>query len=564
MKKHFLLATAGLLMAFSFMSCSKMKPLVQEYFKVQPAVLEAKGGVVEASITGTFPEKYFKKKATMTITPVLKYNGTEERLDAITFQGEGVKGNDKEVSNAKGGTFTHKVSFEFKPGMEKSELYLQFEVKEGDKSTSLPEVKVADGIQCTYMLAKAENMEPAFAADGFQHSITNQQEADINFLINQADIRSSELKAEDIVELTNKLKEISASERTNVTGVEISGYASPEGGLDLNTNLAEKREKVAVSYINNQMSKLKTQAQVDSKYTAEDWDGFQQLVSNSSIQDKELILSVLAQFSDPEQRETEIRKLSAAFKVLADEILPQLRRSKMKVSYELTGKTDDQLTEMAVNAADSLSVEELLYAATLVKDLNTKEKIYLKAAQLYPSDWRTINNLGAVKYLKGEMDNAEKLFSKAIDMKSSAKETNFNWGLIQLGKGDIKVAGNFLGKCSGLGAKLDAALGVIYLHKGDYFAANKALAEDKSNNAVIAKLAKNDVAGATTKAKEVKAANELTSYLKAIIAARSGDKESVFSNLKDAVKDPALKQRAAVDIEFAKYNTEAAFAEIIK
>ncbi|MDR3706210.1 MAG: hypothetical protein P4L28_09920 [Paludibacteraceae bacterium] len=564
MKKHFLLAIAALLMAFSFMSCKKMGPLATDYFKVDPPVLEAKAGKVEATITGTFPEKYFKKKATVTITPVLKYNGTEEKLQTVAFQGENAKGNNKKVKYQSGGTYTHRVSFDFKPGMEKSELYLQFEVQEGSKSKSLPEVKIADGINCTYMLAKAENLDPAFASDQFQRSITNQQEADIKFLINKADIRSTELKKDELLALTNKLKEATSNQGSTIKDVEISGYASPEGSLNTNTSLAEKREKTAVEYINKQMSKFKAKAQVDSKYTAEDWDGFQKLVSQSSIQDKELILSVLSQFSDPDQRETEIRKLSAAFKVLATDVLPQLRRSKLKVSYEISGKTDEQLLAAAKSNPSSLSVEELLFTATLTTDVNTKADIYAKAAELFPNDWRTINNLGAAKYLQGNTAEAEKLFSKAFDMNSSAKETNFNWGVVQLKKGDVKLAEQFLGKCAGMGAKLDGALGIIYLYKGDYAAANKALAEDKTNNAVIAKLVVKDVASATTILKQVKNPNALTSYLKAIVAARTADKEGVFSNLKDAAKDPELKKRAGVDIEFAKYNTDPAFSGIVK
>lgn len=564
MKKHLLLATAALLMAFSFMSCKNMGPLATEYFKVDPPVLEAKAGKVDATITGTFPEKYFKKKATVVVTPVLKYNGTEERLPTATFQGEKVKGNNKKMPYKAGGTYTHRVSFDFKPGMEKSELYLQFEVKEGSKSTALPEVKIADGIQCTYMLAKGQQLEPAFATDQFQRSIASQQEADINFLVNQANIRPTELKAEDIAALTSKIQEVAANQGSSVKGIEISGYASPEGSVEVNTSLAEKREKVAVDYINKQMKDLQAQVEVDSKYTAEDWEGFQQLVQSSSIQDKELILSVLSQFTDPDQREVEIRKIAAAYKVLADEILPQLRRSKMKVSFEITGKTDEQLIAAAQTTPDSMSVEELLFTATLVSDLNTKAAIYQKASELYASDWRTVNNLGAVKLLQGKVDEAEQLFSKAIDLNSSVKETNYNWGIVKMMKGELKIAESFLGKAAGIGAKLDAALGVIYLHKGDYGAANKALAEDKSNNAVIAKLVVKDIAGAQAKLKEVKAPNELTSYLKAIVAARSGDKEGVLSNLATAVKDAELKARAANDIEFAKYVADPAFAAIAK
>jgi len=564
MKKHFLLATTALVMAFSFMSCKNMGPLATEYFKVDPPILEAKAGKVEAAINGTFPEKYFKKNATVVVTPVLKYNGTEERLQSGTYQGEKVKGNNTKIKYKAGGTYTLRISTDFKPGMEKSELYLQFEVKEGKKSTALPEVKVADGINCTYMLAKADQLEPAFAADQFQRTISSQQEAAINFLLAKTDVRSTELKKEEIVALSEKLKEVSAKEGSSVKSVEISGYASPEGPMSLNTDLAEKREKVAVDFINQQMKDLKTQAQVDSKYTAEDWEGFQQLVQASSIQDKELILSVLSQFTDPDQRNTEIRKLSAAFKILATDILPQLRRSKMKVTFDITGKTDQQLIDESKAKPDSMSVEELLFTATLVQDLKAKADIYTNAARIYPSDWRTINNLGAIKYIQGNYDEAEQLFSKAIDLNSSAKETNYNWGIIKMKKGELKIAEPFLGKSAGIGAKLDAALGVIYLWKGDYGAANKALSADLSNNAVIAKLVNKDLVGAQTVLKDVKAPNELTSYLKAIVAARSGDKEGVLSNLQVAVKNPELKARASKDIEFIKFSSDPAFAAIAK
>lgn len=567
MKKHLVLAIAAAAMTFGFMSCGKkMAALSKEYFKVDPPVLEAKGGMVDATITGTFPEKYFKKKATIVLTPILKYNGTEEKLASATFQGEGVQGNDKKISYKGGGTYTHRISFEFKPGMEKSELYLQFEVKKSPtaKAVTLPETKVADGINCTYTLAKGENMEPAFADSEFERNISSQQEADINFLVNKADVRSSELKSSDIITLTKKLNEVSKKEGSSVKGVSVSGFASPEGAVSFNSNLAQKREKAANDYINKQMKQIKANIQVDSKYTAEDWDGFQKLVSQSSIQDKQLILSVLSQFSDPDQREVEIRKLSAAFKALERDILPRLRRSKMIVSYEMVGKSDQQLVDQAKNKPETMTVEELLYAGTLVPNPSEKVTIYEKAMKQFPNDWRTVNNLGAAKYLQGNMDEAEQLFSKAIDMNSSAKETNYNWGIIKLAKGDVKIAESFLGKAAGLGDKLDAALGVIYLYKGDYGAANKALSGDKSNNEAIAKLVVKDNASAANVLKEVENPNELTSYLKAIVAARNANKGEVISNLKDAVKNADLKKRAAVDIEFAKYVGDAEFDALTK
>ncbi len=565
MRKLSFLTVLALLTAISFTSCKKMGPLSAEYFKVDPAVLEAKGGKVEATITGTFPEEYVKKKAVITVVPVLKYNGTEEKLQTKVFQGEKVKGNDEQISYKMGGTYTHKVSFDFKPGMEKSELYLQFEVKVGKKVVTIPEVKIADGINTTYMLAKADKLEPIFSSDAFQRSILEKQEAEINFLVGQANIRSTELKREDLVALGDKLKEISKEKETkSISGLEIAGYASPEGSLEFNTTLAEKREKVAADYVNKEMKKLKESAQIDSKYTPEDWEGFQQLVANSSIQDKDLILSVLSNYSDPNQREVEIRKLSAAFKALETDILPKLRRSKLKLTYEITGKTDEQLIAAATTNPSSLTVEELLFSATLISDLGQKAAIYTSGTELFANDYRVFNNLGATKYLQGDLAGAEQAFSKAASLSSSAKEVSYNSAIVNIRKGDMKSAESLLGKSAGLGAKVDAALGVVYLYKGDYGAANNAMSIEKSNNAAIAKLVTKNTSAATTILNEISTPDATTAYLKAIIAARLGDKNNVYANLREAVKNNDLKKRAATDIEFAKYSTEEAFDQLIK
>ncbi|MCR4619886.1 MAG: hypothetical protein K5633_04270 [Paludibacteraceae bacterium] len=563
MKKHLLVALTVLASALALVGCKKMGPLSQEYFKCTPAVLEAKGGVVNATITGTFPQKYLKKKATVVVTPVLKYNGTQEKLTPVTFQGEAVQGNNKKISYKAGGTYTHRVQFDFKPGMEKAELFLSLQVQTSGGNYDLPEVKIADGINCTYMLAKGDNLQPAFAEDGFQHSSTSTEEADIKFLVNQANIRGSELSKDEIKALAQKMKEVSAQDGSSIQAVEVSGFASPEGPQNFNSNLAERREQAANKYINDQMKKIQQNVTVDSKYTAEDWEGFQQLVSGSDIQDKELILNVLSQFSDPDQRETEIRKLSAAYTALATDILPQLRRSKMRVTLTVAGKTDDQI-RAAIQSGDSLTIEEMLYAATLTSNAKEKEEIYDKAVQRFPDDWRALNNRGAARFLQGDYAAAEKDFSAVMDMNSSAKEANYNWGIIKLHNGEVKIAEQFLGKAAGIGEQLDAALGVIYLHKGDYGAANKALQGDKSNNAAIAKLVNRDNAAAEQILKEVENPDNLTSYLNAIVAARKGNKVDCFNALRKAVADPELKARVLNDIEFAKFRDDAEFQSVAK
>lgn len=565
MKKNLLFIIASCLLAITFTSCKDMGALSPDYFTVEPAVLEAKAGKVEAIITGKFPEKYFKKKATITVVPVIKYDGKEERLSGITFQGEKVKDNNKSISYKLGGTYTHKISFDFKPGMEKSELVLEFTAKQGKKTYQIPSVKIADGINTTYSLVSGKGLATAYGVDKFQRIISEMQEADIKFLISQTNIRKSELTAEDIVSLMNKLSEASKSTNKEIKGIEVSAYASPDGSTEINTTLAEKREKVAVDYLNKELKKLKAESVIDSKFTPEDWDGFQELMKNSSIQDKNIILNVLSMYTDPEEREKEIKKISSAFKIIADEILPQLRRSKMKLNIDVIGKSNEQILDLAAKNPSALSVEEIIYAGTLVDDLNAKAEIYKQAVAIYPNDWRTSNNLGAVKFTQGNYAEATTLFTTAYGLNPKGQETNYNMGIASLVNGDKEKAQQYFGNAAGIGEKLDVALGSIYILKGEYPTANKSFGTTTSNNAALAKILVKDYASATNILNSIKAPNGTTSYLKAIVAARTSDKEGVLSNMKTAVsKDASLAKKAAKDVEFAKYMTEPAFTAIIQ
>ena len=388
-KKLYLPLVALLVLALS--SCGKMGELSADYFTTNPEVLEAVGGKVPVTITGKFPEKYFKKNAIVEVTPVLRWNGGEAKGQSATFQGEKVEGNDQTISYKAGGTYTMKASFDYVPEMAKSELYLDFKIKRGKKEYTIPSVKIADGVIATSELPTVGSANAAYAADAFQRIIKQAQQANIMFLIQQANLRASELKSDSLKAFNKKVVEVAGDTKNyKLNNIEISAYASPDGGVELNTGLAEKRQDNTETYLNKELKKGKIE-------THQDWEGFQELVSKSNIQDKDLILRVLSMYQDPEQRETEIKNISSVYKTLADEILPQLRRARLTANYDIIGRSDEEINEAFDTDAKVLSVEELLYAATLTNDNARKEAIYKKTVELYPSDCRAYNNLGQLK-----------------------------------------------------------------------------------------------------------------------------------------------------------------------
>lgn len=558
----------SMVLALVFSSCSKdLTALDPSLFKCNPNPLEVKGGKVDATITGTFPVKYFNKKATVTVTPVLKFNGKEVKSTSATFQGEKVVGNDQTISYKAGGTYTIKASFNYVPEMANSELFLEFSVSTKKKTYAIPSVKVADGVIATSQLVSTSAKEnaPVIIADKFQRIIQEKQEADILFLIQKSDLRKSETKSADIAELTKKIKEAKESQNKQVSGLEISGYASPDGGMDLNTNLAEKRQKNTVDFYNKELKKIKTSVTIDSKFTAEDWAGFQTLMENSNIQDKQVILRVLTMYTDPEQREREIKNLSVAFKSIATEILPQLRRSKMKLTVDVTGKSDVELTQLAKEDASKLSVDELLFAATLTNNLSEKAAIYQKVTELYPSDVRGFNNLGAVQFQQGDVANASRNLAKALEIDPTSVDANYNAGLAAMASGDLSKAEVLFGKAAGTSANVGPALGAIYTTKGDYAKAKTYFAQAPSNNAALLQILNADYSAATKTLATVAQPDAMTAYLGAIVGARTNDREVVYSNLKSAVKqDSSLALKAAKDLEFSKFVTDATFISIVK
>ena len=548
----------GTLLCLAVSSCSKsLGELSADNFTVTPTPLEAIANQVPATITGTFPEKYMKKKAIVTVTPVLKYDVGEAKGTSATFQGESVESNNKTISYKAGGTYTMKALFDYVPDMIESDLYVQFNARVGSKTVTIPEVKIGYGVVSTsdLLYQTLASVTPSSSADAYQRIIAEKQEANIKFLIQQAQVRNSELDTENMHAFVAMLKEINDEKETRaLKNIEVSAYASPDGSLDLNTRLAEQRGDNSEQYLQKQLKKNGMTADVDTKYTAEDWDGFKELVAASNIQDKELILRVLSMYNDPEVREQEIKNISEVYEELADEVLPELRRARLTINYEIIGRSDEQITAQYAEDASQLSVEELLYGANL-ETVSDKEAWYKTTAQLYPDDYRAYNNLGVLAYESGDLTSAADYWEKAKTLNASAAEVNANLALVSLNESNISDTETYLGKASGAESynEVNAALNIA---KGNYAQASASASGVNSNTAALAQILNKDYSSAKSTLESVEDKDGYTYYLMAVVAARTGDSSGVSSGLKNAVDaDWSLKERAEKDLEFASYES---------
>ncbi|MCR5533218.1 MAG: tetratricopeptide repeat protein [Paludibacteraceae bacterium] len=544
-------------------SCSKSLPKPDD-LTVNPSPLEVRGGKVSADITGTFPQKKFAKKGVLTVTPVLKFDGQEVVGEPTTYVGEKAAENGKTVNYAKGGTYSQSCSFKYVPAMAKSELYLRFEGKIGKKEIEIPDMKIADGVVATSELADARDNKTATTPDKFQRVIQECTEADIKFLIQQANVRSSETGTDEMKALQNAIKETKDNEKKEINKIEVAGYASPDGGVSLNENLAKNRQKAAADFLKKDLKKNKVNSAISSNITAEDWEGFQKAMENSNMKDKDLVLRVLSMYSDPEEREAQIKNLSSVYGTIADEILPALRRSRLILTTDLIGKSDEEIKKLAKEDPSQLSVEELLYAATLTNDKAEKKAIYQKAADQF-NDYRAWNGLGQVYFEEGNIAEARRCYSKALEIQPNDPDVNYNAGIAAMADGDLDKAEEYFGKAAGTKGNLNAALGTLYTKKGDYAKAKEAYGESATNNAAVQQILSEDYAGASKTLDAVKEPNATTAYLKAIVGARTNDKAAVIENLKSAIaQDANMKARAASDIEFSKFAEDAEFQAIVK
>lgn len=556
MKKTMILSAVAVAM---LTSCGGgLKSLSADNFKVVPNPLETEGGQVQATINGMFPEQYMNRKAVVTVTPELRYtkNGVQQALkgQSATFQGEKVMGNDQTISYLLGGHYTMKTAFPYEAAMQQSDLFLTFEAKVGKKEVKVPAVKVATGVIATSELyhQTVSSAQPCVAPDAFQRITEQKLDANVKFLIQQAELRKSELQSNSVQDFVKLLQQIARDqEGLNLSNVEISAYASPDGGLKLNEQLANKRQQNTETYVRQQLKNANLEGGISSEYTAQDWEGFQELVKASNIQDKDVILRVLSMYQDPQEREQQIKNMSQGFRELAEGVLPELRRARMTINYEVIGRDDEQIFNQYQQDASKLSVEELIYAASIANTDREREDILKTTARLYTQDARAYNNLGTLAMQQGNYEEAKRYFQQAQAVQK-LPETSANLGLMALQQGDVQTAENLIAQSSGASG-LAEALGNLHLAQGNYALAQQDFGYRPSNSAALAQLLNKDYARAQQTLKNIKNPDGITDYLAAIVQARQENYDAAASFLRSALqKNPGLKTYADKDLELVK------------
>jgi Flp pilus assembly protein TadD len=528
-------------------------------FTVTPTPLEYVAGEVPATISANIPAKVMKKKAIVTCTPVLRWEGGEAVGSSATLQGEKVEANNQIISYKNGGHATLRTVFPFQEAMSASDLYMTFNAKKGNKTIKIPDVKIGYGTNCTAALVHrtVADANKAIAPDNFQRVISQKQAATIKFLIGQANLRGSELNSSNIKDFINTLRNIKSDEQSLVlNNVDVSAYASPDGGYNFNERLAERRGNVSESYVKEQLKKTKLDTNVDMKYTAEDWEGFQELVSQSNLQDKDLILRVLSMYQDPEQREREIRNVATVYTELATAVLPELRRARMTINYDVIGRSDEQIMNVYQSEPSLLSVEELLYASQLLADNDAQREAMLKKTiDIYPNDYRAYNNLAALAMQKGDNDTAQNFLRQSLAHNSSAPEANVNLGLMALEAGNVKDAEVYLAKGTGAN-NINEALGNLYIAQGKYSNASLLLEKIPTNSTLLSQILSQDYALAKKTSAAIQNADATTNYLRALLGARMNDEALITKSLADVAKvDPSFARHALSDLEFSNYKS---------
>jgi len=574
MKKFNTFLMIAVAAAFMLSGCSglnKMKKNASDIkYEVNPGVLEMHGGQVDLAINARFPVKYFDKKAVVVATPVLKTPQGEVEYKPVTLQGEKVTANNKVINYTSGGRLSYQSTVPYNKEMRVSELVLKMKASKGNKTVSFDPVKLADGVISTPVLLETLEAQPIVAPDKFQRIIPDTYQSEILYKINSANVRKSEKNSEKISKLKEEIKAAQAKDNVKFRDIKISAYASPDGKLDFNSKLANTRSKTAGKYFKKELEKMNiSKASQDELFkmmsTAEDWQGFKELVSKSNIQDKDLILRVLSMYNDPEVREKEIRNISAAFTELAQEILPQLRRSKLIVDVDVIGKSDEELLSLAQSDPSALNVEEILYAATLTNDVKKQNAIYQHATESFPRCYRAWNNLGMTYLQMGDLNNGKRAIGKASSLNSKNAIVLNNEGVIALAEGDFDKAEGLFRSAAGVGNEVDHNMGIINIKKGNYSQAVNHFGSSCLFNAALAQTLNKDYSKALKTLDCIESPCAMTDYLKAVVYARQGQSAQMMKALAAAIKvKPELKQMAATDLEFGKFFEDAKFQALVK
>lgn len=561
----------------------------------EPFVLERHGDSVLVSIKGNLPEKYFHKKAAMNFTPTLVFGNDSLVLKSINFQGEDVMGDGVMIAAENGGSYTYETYVPYQPEMEASELVVNpivYSPKEAvSMNATMDEVKtnakdyivlgrqkLADGIIVTGQRVMHDE-NALYAAHGYEKETIVTKKAMLYFPKNRHNLNwNLSLNKENEVKAQLEAVKDFIKQGWEIKDIDINAWASPEGEESFNQGLSEKRSIRGQKQMARQFKKLlrekdspvqikdpMNEVKFNSYARGEDWDGFMKSVQASNIQDKNIILNVVKSQTDLAQREQEIRNMTLVYGEIEDEILPPLRRVEMAVNCFEPKKSDEQIAELSTSNPAELDNKELLFAATLTNDLNTKLAIYENAMKVYAKDWRGYNNAAAVLLMMNNTERAQSLLEQANQMSPNNPEVINNMGVVASMNKDYTKALTYYAEAEKLGADASYNKGIAFIPKGKYDQALTSLRSAKcSYNLALAQLmSDNNNAAITTLdcAKE----NAQVHYLKAVVAARNENTSAMYESLVKAfTADASLKAQAQKDREFVKYFAEQDFINAIK
>lgn len=564
-------------------SCDGLGKMVKKQkdiqYTVTPNPVEMKGDSVQFNVAAKFGPKLFAKKAVLTITPVMVYaGGGEKAFKPVTLVGESASGSGQKIPFSGGSLNYSSEKIPFEDGMRNSKVELRATAAMKGKSKNFDPVTLADGAMATSLLVRNDE-KPVYGRSTFSNKgdgASNQKSnisTHIYYLINQSDVRSSEMNSQETKQFTDFISKNLGSPDYEFKGISVSAYASPDGETDKNENLAKDRANSASVALMNVFNKNKdkkvtfgkTKDQFKIGTTKEDWDGFKSAMEQSTMADKDLILRVLTMYSDPDQRRKEIKNLSATYTELAEKVLPKLRRAEITVTGGKKPRTDEHILRLATSKPDSLSVEEIIYAGTLTNDINTQVQIYQAAEKQYGSDWRTSNNLGCALLIQNKVADAAEAFKRADKVSGGQQPAVFNnLGILEAKNGNRPAAAELYKKAGG-SAESNYNMGIIQVRDGNYSDASASFGSFKNHNKALAQLLGGDAAGAkeTLESSDEKDA-AYSLYLKAVIFARQGNNTEVINNLKAAIeKDNSYKAYAKDDIEFVKLRADSNFTGLL-
>jgi hypothetical protein len=522
-------------------------------YTITPPILQVHGGKVAVKIDGNIPAKYFDKNATVDFTPVLKSESAEVTFKTITLQGEEASGGQTTISYATGGSFTYKDEINYSSGMMNSDLEIRAVAKLKDDAEPLGPITIAKGVIATSQ--RVQNTEEiAIAHHGYEKETILSEFATIYFLVNQSAIRTSEKSDEDM----NRLQEF-AKLGYKTHSIEIKSFASPEGTIDANDDVSERRNKSTIRYTKQILKKLNLDGVNNEElYTnvsyGEDWDGFNKLMKASDMKDKRRVLNIVNSVQDPEKREQAIRDMAELYDAIDKNILPQLRKAQISILSYQPKRTDENISSLSISSPDSLDIKELLFAATLTNDRATKMQIYNAAVSLH-NDWRACNNIASIYIAENNLNEATNWLDKAFEISVNNADVLANYGIIAARKGNLAKAQQFFNQANAS----EKNQAILDIRQGKYAKAERYFKNASSHNATLAKVLNGNNSSNCTDN------TAACYYLNAIVGARSANIQMLTQNLSKAIAaDASYKGDAANDLEFVNYRENQEFIALIK